>query len=270
VIGRVHVYDRRKTHVAGPLAMNSHARLRTVVLATLLASTVGACQRATPPESASTQPPHVPVPTPTPETPASKPETTPEDVLLAHVWQCDDGSTHTVRNLYRERAIVGEFGQDSPQRLDQVESASGVRHSNSTGSIVFWSSGRTATLERQGSPPVPCSEVRAASLREDARVRGVVYRALGNEPGWILEVGPGGRLDWTTNYGQDRYAFEGAIEATGGDASSRTFTASNASQSITVTVRAEPCTDDAGLAHEHSASIDFAGGTLRGCAVRLN
>jgi uncharacterized membrane protein len=250
--------------------MNSHARPRTVVLVALLASTVGACQRSPPPDSASTQPPHVPVPAPTPDTPASTHETPPEGVLLAHVWQCDDGVTRTVRNLVQEQAIVGDFDQGGPQRLDQVASASGVRHANATESIVFWSKGRTATLERQGSPPVECSEVRAASLREDARVRGVMFRALGNEPGWILEVGPDGRLDWTTNYGQDRYTFEGAIEATGGDASSRTFTASSASQSITVTVRAEPCTDDAGLAYEHSASIDFSGGTLRGCAVRLN
>ena len=250
--------------------MDSHARSFSVVLVAVLASTVGACQRSSPPESASTQPPHVPVPAPSPETPASKPETPPEGILLAHVWQCADGATRTVRNLYRERAIVGEFDPGGRQRLDQVESASGVRHANSTGSIVFWTKGRTATLERKGSAPVECSEVRAASLREDARMRGVVFRALGNEPGWILEIGPGGRLDWTTNYGQDRYTFDGAIEATGGDASSRTFTASNALQSITVTVHAEPCTDDAGLAYEHSASIGFAGGTLRGCAVRLN
>ena len=87
----------------------------------------------------------------------------------------------------REKAIAIDF-HDGTRRLDQTVSASGVRYADSV--VVFWTKGSTATLERQGTPPVQCEERRADSLREDARVRGVVYRGLGNEPGWVLEVGP--------------------------------------------------------------------------------
>ena len=157
------------------------------------------------------------------------------------------------------------------QRLAQTASASGVRYAAQGDAVVFWIKGDTAPLERRGVSAVQCTELRAESLREDARARGVAYRALGNEPGWILEIGPGDTLDWTTNYGEDRHVFKGAIEARGGEGiDSRSFTASSDAGSIAVTVRAEPCTDDAGFAFDYSATIAFAGGTLRGCAVRLN
>lgn len=193
----------------------------------------------------------------------------PAGALHAYVWECDDGRTLVMRNLLRERAITVEFDA-GPERLDQTTSASGMRYTNPAGSIVFWTKGNSARLEREGASAVKCAERRAASLREDARARGVVYRALGNEPGWTLEIGPGGTLDWMTNYGQERHRFDGAIEATGGDATSRTFTAKSDVDTIEVTVRDEPCTDDAGIAYDHTATIAFAGGTLRGCAVRLN
>ena len=49
-----------------------------------------------------------------------------------------------------------------------------------------------ATLERQGAPAVTCEERRAESLREDARARGVTFRALGNvHQATLAMVAPG-------------------------------------------------------------------------------
>lgn len=196
-------------------------------------------------------------------------EAPPEGALRVYVWRCEDGRKLTMRNLFRERAIEIDLDEGT-QRLDQTVSASGVRYANEGEAVVFWTKGDTARVERHGALPVPCRELRAESLREDARARGVIYRALGNEPGWTLEIGPDGTLDWTTNYGEERHVFEDAVETAGGDLTSRRFTASSAAQSIAVTVRVEPCTDDAGVAFDYAATIEFAGGTLRGCAVRLN
>ena len=150
-----------------------------------------------------------PAPAPTPAA-----DEVPAGVLRAYVWHCADGQTLVMRNLIREKAIAIDF-HDGTRRLDQTASASGARYADSV--MVFWTKGSAATLERKGTPAVRCEERRADSLREDARVRGVVYRALGNEPGWILEVGPASKLSWTTNYGQDRYDFEQAEAATAPD-----------------------------------------------------
>ena len=244
---------------------------RRLAVALLLAAALGACQRSTPPANAPTTAPAV---TTAPTTPAPAATTTgddapPEGVLRAYVWDCPGAGKLVLRNLFREHAIAIDF-HEGTQRLDQVVSASGARYANAGETIVFWTKGATATLQRAGAPAFACTELRAESLREDARLRGVVYRALGNEPGWTLEVGPGGRLEWNTNYGQDRYSFDGAIEAAGGDAATRTFTATQGEQSVEVKIRAEPCTDDAGVAYELAATIESAGGALRGCATRLN
>jgi putative lipoprotein len=169
-----------------------------------------------------------------------------------------------MRNLFREKAVSIDFHQGT-KRLDQTPSASGVRYSD--GSLVFWTKGETATLERPGAASVQCTERRADSLREDARARRVAYRALGNEPGWVLEIGPGKRLEWVTNFGSETHAFDDATLTAGDKPTSRVYTAGAGAMRVTVTE--EACTDDAGIVFSHSAVIEFQGNTLRGCGVKL-
>ncbi len=191
------------------------SRLLIVSCAGIALIAAAGCQRKEAPaaETAADAKPAASVPAAAPApTPAA--DEVPAGVLRAYVWQCADGQTLVMRNLLREKAIAIDF-HDGTRRLDQTVSASGARYADSV--VVFWTKGGTATLERQGAPAVQCEERRADSLREDARVRGVVYRALGNEPGWVLEVGPASRLSWTTNFGQDRYDFEQAQAATAPD-----------------------------------------------------
>ena len=135
--------------------------------------------------------------------------------------------------------------------------------------VVFWTKGSTATLERQGASPVQCEERRADSLREDARARGVVYRALGNEPGWVLEAGPAGRLSWTTNFGQDRFDFEQAQAAIAPDGTT-VYTAQQGEVSIRASIKAERCVDDGDVEFDHVVTVESGGQTLRGCGTRLN
>jgi uncharacterized membrane protein len=116
---------------------------------------------------------------------------------------------------------------------------------------------------------VQCEERRADSLREDARARGVVYRALGNEPGWVLEVGPAGRLSWTTNWGQDRFDFAQAQASTTPDGTT-VFTAQQGDVSIRASIKAERCVDDGEVEFDHVVTVESGGRTLRGCGTRLN
>jgi membrane-bound inhibitor of C-type lysozyme len=239
--------------------------LRPVALAVLAVCGLAACQRQPPAEPAVATP--EPAATSAPAAaPAVIDDEPPTGVLRAYVWECADGQTLVMRNLFREKAVAIDF-HDGTRRLDQAISASGAKYADTV--VSFWTKGSTATLERQGTAPVQCEERRAASLREDARVRGVVYRALGNEPGWVLEVGPASRLSWTTNWGQDRFDFE-QVQATTAPDGATVYTAQQGDVSIRASIQAGRCVDDGEVEFDHVVTVESGGQTLRGCGTRLN
>ena len=249
------------------IALALSSRLFLASLAGIALIAVAGCQRKETPadepaaEAKSAAPAAAAAPAPTPAV-----DEFPAGVLRAYVWQCADGQTLVMRNLLREKAIAIDF-HDGTRRLDQTVSASGARYAD--GVMVFWTKGSTATLERQGAPAVRCEERRADSLREDARARGVVYRALGNEPGWILEIGPASKLTWTTNFGQDRYDFEQA-EATATTDGASVYSAQKDVVSLKATIRAERCVDDGDVEYDHVVTVESGGQTYHGCGTRLN
>jgi uncharacterized membrane protein len=230
-----------------------------------------ACNRS-PDQPAPSVTETVAAPGPSPAAQAARPSADsdvppPEGVLRAYVWNCDGGLTLNMKNLYRDNAITLDL-PEGPRRLPQVVSASGASYSD--GSLTFWTKGDTATLERQGSAPVQCREVRYESLLADARERGVRFRGRGNEPGWTVEIGPGTRLEFVTDYGQERHAFDAASESGSETAGARVFRAEHGSQRIKVSVTTEACTDD--MSDERFAQrmiVEFGGRSFRGCATAL-
>ena len=240
-----------------------------LMLATLLS--LAACQRAAEPPAAAMPPPAAepasagattePAPTALPD------EALPEGVLHAYVWECDGDLTLNVRNLFREDAVTIGL-HEGERKLPLVVSASGAKYADET--ITFWTKGNEATFERKGTPPVTCREARARSLLADARVRGVAYRGTGNEPGWMVEIGPATRLLFVTNFGAERHEF-GDVSARDGDATGVTvFVARHGDQEINVTVAREACVDDmSGAEFDHRMVVEFGGQSLRGCAAAI-
>jgi len=238
-----------------------HGSLAPVLTALL---SLAACQRAAePPTTIEATPPPAAEPAPT----ALPDDAPPEGVLHAYVWECDGDLTLDVRNLFREDAVTIAL-HEGERKLPLVVSASGAKYADET--ITFWTKGNEATFERKGTPPVNCREVRVKSLLADARVRGVTYRGTGNEPGWMVEIGPATRLLFVTNFGEERHEF-GDVSARDGDSTGVTvFTARHGDQEIEVTVAREACIDDmSGAELDHRMVVEFAGQTLRGCAAAV-
>jgi membrane-bound inhibitor of C-type lysozyme len=189
----------------------------------------------------------------------------PEGVLRAYFWECDNGVTLVMQNLLEEKSIGLEMHGET-RKLPQVVAASGVRYSD--GDFTFWTKGDTATLQRGSNPQVACREVRARSLVEDARARGLLYRGTGNEPGWTVEVGPNDRLQFVTDYGAAKFEFTGA--AVSNDDGTPVYCAKAGDDVIKVRVKQEACADDmAGTNFDHSMVVEHGGKTYRGCAVAL-
>ena len=165
--------------------MNSNTLLHVgVVLFACTAALAGCSRKAdeTPTATQPTAPAATTTRQPVPEPVAAPVEDVPEGVLLVYVWDCDDGTSLTMKNLLRENAIVLDL-HEGPRHLPQVVSASGAKYDD--GSVSFWTKGDTAMFERKGNAVVNCRDNRARSLVADARARGITYRGQGNEPGWI-------------------------------------------------------------------------------------
>ena len=189
----------------------------------------------------------------------------PEGVLHAYFWECDRDVTLVMQNLLEEESVGLQIHGES-HKLPQVVAASGAKYSD--GDFTFWTKGDTATFQRGTGPEVACREVRAKSLVEDARVRGVLYRGIGNEPGWTVEVGPNDRLQLVTDYGGKKLEFAGATVAN--DDGTMVYAAKAGADAIKVSVKQEACVDDmAGTSFDHRMVVEHGGKTLRGCAVAL-
>ena len=253
--------------------------LAAALAATFLVATVpfldgcgrGGDEARAPGATAPAESPPAPAPAPvtaTPPAPVAQDDVPPpEGVLRAYVWDCEDGGKLRMKNLFRENAITLEM-HEGPRKLSQVVAASGAKYSD--GTLSFWTKGGTAILERAGSAPVNCRELRRESLIADARERGVRYRGTGNEPGWLVEIGPGAQMLYAGNFGEDRRVFEDTTERAGEQPDARVFAAGTEPDRVVVTVTRQACQDDmSGEMFDYRMDLEAGGRSLRGCATSI-
>lgn len=86
-------------------------------------------------------------------------------------------------------------------------SASGAR--NEAEDVLVWTEGTVALLEVGGADYSDCVLDRRASVWEEAKLRGIAFRATGNEPGWHLEIMPGESFESTVTATLDGHEYRG-------------------------------------------------------------
>jgi uncharacterized membrane protein/membrane-bound inhibitor of C-type lysozyme len=94
--------------------------------------------------------------------------------------------------------------------LSRVRSASGAKYQE--GNTLFWLKGDEALFERGGEQYRGCRLVPRRAPWADARRRGVDFRAVGNEPGWHLEIHRGDRMVFVGDYGALRLEVAAPVE----------------------------------------------------------
>jgi membrane-bound inhibitor of C-type lysozyme len=191
----------------------------------------------------------------------------PRNALQAHVWQCTDGSAVQTRNIASPPALALRIGNDT-RTLPQVRAASGVRYEDAA--MVFWTKGDTATLERKPAKTTECREIRAQSLLEDARVRGVTFRGTGNEPGWLLEIGPKNRVMFEDSYGSVRVVFESLSPRTDTQPGVTVIENTSSAYRLRATLQRKTCSDT--MSDEifpYTVEVEIEGAKRRGCGQPL-
>ena len=68
----------------------------------------------------------------------------------------------------------------------------------------FFRTGETATLEGVNLRTSGCRNNRRLAIWEAAKLAGADFRAVGNEPGWVLEIYQGNRLKISYDYGDQQ------------------------------------------------------------------
>ena len=149
------------------------------------------------------------------------------------------------------------------QQLKRVHSASGARYQSEH--WLFWTQGDEAQLDGPGFSERSCAVAGTPGTWERAAVRGVAFRAAGNEPGWYLELVPGKELLLVADYGEKRVSTVAAEPET--TESGWRLAANSDSGKLSVRISKVDCTDSMkGDHYPLTVEVDLEGHrSYRGC-----
>ncbi|MGH6951331.1 MAG: COG3650 family protein [Vitreimonas sp.] len=100
---------------------------------------------------------------------------------------------------------------------------------------------------------------------DQARAAGVDFRAVGQEPGWMLDIYTETRMRLVWDYGENTADFPLTAPATTQEGATHYETMLNG-RTLSVTIRRTPCQDAmSGEAYPAAVEIAIDGRTLRGC-----
>lgn len=175
-------------------------------------------------------------------------------------WQCGDQRI-SARFDTPARGMMLEIDGNT-LHLAQAPAASGARYADAAGN-AFWSKGDAATLTLAGRAAVTCRQASQDSPWDAARARGSVFRGLGTEPGWTVEIGasPTPRLLAELDYGERR------IEVAQASRTEEGYVGSTAEGlAVSLTTKREACNDGmSDIRYPASATLTVGGRTYRGC-----
>jgi putative lipoprotein len=175
-------------------------------------------------------------------------------------FDCD---TLALTATFHEDRVVIEVPEQRAMTLPHTLSASGARYSN--GTDTFWNQGREATFEHHGRTEM-CRERREPW--QEAADRGVDFRAIGQEPGWFLEIDNEKQIRLVYDYAEHQLVAPVVSPATKG---SRVFYDMMVeSQRVLITIEETPCNDAmSGEAFPRSVAVTIGTRTLRGCGREI-
>jgi uncharacterized membrane protein len=194
--------------------------------------------------------------------PAAAPAPPASDGAATYVFVCDEQTAYTVRTTEAEAWI---FRPEGTLMLPAVPDALGAKYSD--GAFELWIDGQQAQFGESGTELQRCRNDRRRAVWEKAKLDGADFRAVGNEPGWNLEILEGSRIVLIADYGASRV--ERPLPQPMIDQEART-TRWDAGE-LVVEVIGVPCRDSmSGESFESTVVVTWGEQTLRGCGRALH
>lgn len=136
--------------------------------------------------------------------------------------------------------------------------------------IDFQTSGHSATLTLANQPTRMCSEQPPMRPWAEAALRGIDYRATGNEPSWLLELDSDATIALTLDYGATQHTLP-APEPSFPEAGHTRYVTHAESGSLTLDIIDRDCTDT--MSHQHfpqTVSVRWNKRDYQGCGMHLS
>ena len=185
---------------------------------------------------------------------------------LTFVYECGGGYGFTAR-LGEKNAWL--FLPDQTENLPLVPSNSGAEYSQ--GPIAFRTNGDNAVLEIGDKRYTDCTNDRAKAIWEDAKFRGVDFRARGNEPGWHLEITAGKKIVFVGDYGNTFYAVATPQPLVDQQARTTSYKIQDAQHDMAVLIEGRPCQDTmSGEPFDTTVTVILDGKEYSGCGKALH
>ena len=183
-----------------------------------------------------------------------------------YVYECSDNYSFVAR-IEGEKAWL--FLPKKTLRLPHVPSASGAKYND--GQITFWSKGNEALIEDGQETHHNCKNNRAKAIWEHAKLGGVDFRAVGNEPGWYLELKQGDSVVFVADYGQRRYKFATPTPMIDLQARVTTYRVQASEHELVIVITGQGCRDSmSGEPFETRVTVIFDDREYQGCGRPLH
>ncbi|GMR17080.1 MAG: hypothetical protein BMS9Abin32_136 [Gammaproteobacteria bacterium] len=153
--------------------------------------------------------------------------------------------------------------------LGQIRAVSGARYMGE--GVLVWNKGDTALLEVDGRQYGGCTLNRRSSIWEHAKLSGVDFRAIGNEPGWHLEIREGDSIRFVYDYGQKEVLTSAPQREVDNDRRRATYTVETEADKLQVTIVGERCSDTmSDETFESRVTVTLNDRIYRGCGRALH
>jgi uncharacterized membrane protein len=185
-----------------------------------------------------------------------------DPAATTYVLVCPDQAEAVVRASESDAWVFRAAGS---LRLPAVPGSPSRAYSD--GSFELRIEGEQAQWGRSGKPLQTCRNDRRRAIWERAKLDGVDFRAVGNEPAWVLEIQQQSRIVLLTDYGAKRVELPLPPPEEDREARKTRWDAGE----LQVEAIAHPCNDSmSGEAFESEVVVTWQGQTLRGCGRALH
>ena len=183
------------------------------------------------------------------------------------VYQCSNDYSFVARNDTFESIWL--FLPQETLQLHHVRSASGVKYQNSQ--AQFWSKGEDAFLDYARKQYKSCRNNRMLAVWEHSKLNGFDFRAVGNEPGWVLEISQEAGIVFKYDYGQSVIKFLYRAPNTNSERRRSEYSLNNGEAHIKIILEGKICQDTmVEQQYESTVTVQYASKTYKGCGKSLH